>query len=730
MNSRTHNRRHRPRRPHALQRARVPEPSSDRSADPDRSVESGAAALRAERGRKRTPGPPPDMGRRVGALFAAGGEPAWAAGESPDAAELGAASVGESSGAGASGGGSPEPAGSSSVLGAAEGDEAAGAREGLRGGGRDGLRGSFGDASGGSGGRGASGVVEPFGASGASADAVVSGVVEAGAGPAGAVPRGGVGSSSASGGEAVSSSVRGEGRTKRAVSDGAVRARDLPPQATDSLLDGLAGLRGVRCLRRRVSSAVGELTPVPPAGLASAEVGRLAVHATRAGGIEGPEVAVSDGARAELSGEPGMSKGAGRGPGKTVGSWHAVAGVTSPSRRIPAGLDADGHGRAEHRPLGDESPAGQEGPQSHPEEDDEEPWLPPEQRRREAVAAARAAVRRSKARNAAARGARQAEEATPRGGAKGAQVGPGARRGVFRETPGAAEVRSNPAANRGSSRAGGGAGESGPGRKEPGDSHPSGGVSRLPAESEAAQTATLPAPAGLRRLSLWLRVRCGMEVKTVVAVAVVLLVAVGFAVHHFWSGRPQPVAAPSRMPEESGDGASSASPGSAPATGTVGGGPKGGPSAAGGEVTVDVAGDVRKPGLRTLPTGSRVEDALKAAGGLTPGAETEGLNRARPLVDGEQIVAGGPPQAQPGAEPSGAASGPGAAPDGAPGAPISLGSATAEQLETLPGVGPALAQRILDYREQQGGFASVEQLQEVSGIGERRFADIQPKVVP
>ncbi|WP_237720312.1 ComEA family DNA-binding protein [Streptomyces xiaopingdaonensis] len=397
---------------------------------------------------------------------------------------------------------------------------------------------------------------------------------------------------------------------------------------------------------------------------------------------------------------------------------------------MPIEIDADGHGRDEHRPLDGESPVGEEEPQSHPEEEGGERWLSPEQRRHEAVAAARAAVRRSKARNAAAEGARQAEEAAHRGGAGRAHVGPGARRNVSREVSAAAEVRSNPAAQRGSPHGGGSPGEGGSGRKEPGNSRPPGGVPRLLAESEAAQTVTLPAPAGLRRLSLWLRVRCGMEVKTVVAVAVVLLVAVGFAVHHFWSGRPQPVAAPSRMPEEPGDGTPSASPGSAPTTGAVGG-PKGGSSsAAGGEVTVDVAGDVKKPGLRTLPTGSRVEDALKAAGGLTPGAETEGLNRARPLVDGEQIVAGGPPQAQPGAEPSGAASGHGAAPGGAPGAPISLGSATAEQLETLPGIGPALAQRILDYREQQGGFASVEQLQEVSGIGERRFADIQPKVVP
>src|SRR5690606_35086959 len=115
----------------------------------------------------------------------------------------------------------------------------------------------------------------------------------------------------------------------------------------------------------------------------------------------------------------------------------------------------------------------------------------------------------------------------------------------------------------------------------------------------------------------------------------------------------------------------------------------------------------------------------KAAGGVKPGTDLKGLNRARRLVDGEQIVAGAAPAAQGGA----AASGGGPAPGGSgEGGVVSLSSATAEQLETLPGVGPVLAQHILDYRKEHGGFTSVAELKEVNGIGERRFADIEPKV--
>ncbi|UNZ19371.1 ComEA family DNA-binding protein [Streptomyces sp. 891-h] len=233
------------------------------------------------------------------------------------------------------------------------------------------------------------------------------------------------------------------------------------------------------------------------------------------------------------------------------------------------------------------------------------------------------------------------------------------------------------------------------------------------------------------RLPVWLRVRCGMEPKTLVALCLVLLVAVGFAVHHFWTGRPQEVAVPS-APSAPEDGASAPpTENGASATPAAGGAAPGATGAASGKrLVVDVSGKVRNPGVRRLPAGSRVEDALEAAGGVREGADTKGLNRARLLVDGEQIVVGAPrgSQAAAGTGP-GPAQGP-AGGAGASGAPISLNSATKEQLETLPGVGPVLAQHIIDYRTEHGGFRSIDQLQDVNGIGEKRFADIKPQVTP
>ncbi|MQA82492.1 MAG: ComEA family DNA-binding protein [Streptosporangiales bacterium] len=139
-----------------------------------------------------------------------------------------------------------------------------------------------------------------------------------------------------------------------------------------------------------------------------------------------------------------------------------------------------------------------------------------------------------------------------------------------------------------------------------------------------------------------------------------------------------------------------------------------------GEIVVDVAGKVRRPGIVTLPAGSRVHEAIRAAGGLRPGATTAGLNLARRLVDGEQVVVGRPP-APTGQAPSGGAT-------GGQDAMVDLNTATLEQLDGLPGVGPVLAQRILDYRTEHGGFRNVAQLKNVSGIGPSRFADLEPKV--
>ncbi len=236
------------------------------------------------------------------------------------------------------------------------------------------------------------------------------------------------------------------------------------------------------------------------------------------------------------------------------------------------------------------------------------------------------------------------------------------------------------------------------------------------------------------RLPLWLQSRCGLERRSVAALTVVLVVAAVLAAQHFWTGRTQPVRAPeivrAAVPygEGGGGGARAASRATAAVRAPAGatGSGAGSGSGAGAEIVVDVSGRVREPGIHRLPAGSRVTDALEAAGGVRPGADTEGLNRARFLVDGEQVVVGAPqPVAGPGAAGS-AGTGGGAA--AAPTAPVALNTATLDQLDTLPGVGPVLAQHIIDYRTRHGGFRSVDELREVNGIGDRRFADLQNRV--
>ncbi len=137
-------------------------------------------------------------------------------------------------------------------------------------------------------------------------------------------------------------------------------------------------------------------------------------------------------------------------------------------------------------------------------------------------------------------------------------------------------------------------------------------------------------------------------------------------------------------------------------------------------VTVDVAGKVRRPGVRTLPAGSRVVDAVRRAGGARRGVDLGSLNLARVLVDGEQIFVGGPVPA------GGIAAGTSTRAPDPPGALVNLNTATAEQLETLPGVGPVTAQKILDWRTAHGAFAAVDELLEVDGIGEKTLAEISP----
>lgn len=139
------------------------------------------------------------------------------------------------------------------------------------------------------------------------------------------------------------------------------------------------------------------------------------------------------------------------------------------------------------------------------------------------------------------------------------------------------------------------------------------------------------------------------------------------------------------------------------------------PTAAAAVVVVDVAGKVRRPGVLTLPSGSRVVDALHRAGGALPGVPTSGLNLARRLVDGEQLVVGLDSVA-PAAGPAGAAPG-----SSRPGGLINLNTATVSDLEELDGVGPVLAQRIVEWRDANGGFTAVDQLREITGIGDRKY---------
>jgi competence protein ComEA len=141
-----------------------------------------------------------------------------------------------------------------------------------------------------------------------------------------------------------------------------------------------------------------------------------------------------------------------------------------------------------------------------------------------------------------------------------------------------------------------------------------------------------------------------------------------------------------------------------------------------GSVVVDVAGKVRRPGVATLPAGSRVVDAIRRAGGARPGVDLSSLNLARVLVDGEQILVG--VAAAPGVAAS-ASSRPGTS---TAGGLVNLNTAGLDDLETLPGVGPVTAQKILDWRTSHGAFTAVDELLEVDGIGEKTLAELAPHV--
>ena len=141
----------------------------------------------------------------------------------------------------------------------------------------------------------------------------------------------------------------------------------------------------------------------------------------------------------------------------------------------------------------------------------------------------------------------------------------------------------------------------------------------------------------------------------------------------------------------------------------------------GAAVVVHVVGAVRRPGVYRLPAWARLAAALRRAGGATSGADLQGVNLAAKVSDGQQVIV---PARVAGA--SGTAVAAGAA--AAPGQPVSLNSATVDQLDELDGVGPVTAQKILDYRKEHGGFGSVDDLKQVSGIGPKRFETLKEKV--
>jgi competence protein ComEA len=245
------------------------------------------------------------------------------------------------------------------------------------------------------------------------------------------------------------------------------------------------------------------------------------------------------------------------------------------------------------------------------------------------------------------------------------------------------------------------------------------------------------------RMPLWLRTaRMAPGPRAVAGLLVFAVLGLALAVVYVWTARPDEQPAPplrrtlpataTALP------APPVAPAGPPATGVAG--PAANTATSG--VVVDVVGAVRRPGVVELPSGSRVADAVEAAGGPSARAKLASVNMARLLVDGEQVVvlrkgqhppASGLPAAgtagsttasgSAGAAGSGGAAGPG----GAFG-PVDLDTATLGQLDALPGIGPVLAQRILDWRTQHGRFGSVDELTEVSGIGEATFADLRSLV--
>ena len=262
--------------------------------------------------------------------------------------------------------------------------------------------------------------------------------------------------------------------------------------------------------------------------------------------------------------------------------------------------------------------------------------------------------------------------------------------------------------------------------------------------SEDDQNSLLPRwlPDASQREGWLARVRADPGRAGAIAAAIVAILAVLVTVFTLLRDRPPPVMSAKLPPVERVSGTSGPSPKSSAAPGAAQ------PGGSDRPVVVSVVGLVHTPGLVTLAPGARIADALQAAGGAMDGADTIGLNMARPVGDGEQIVVGlaplpGLPKALGSSVASGSAPGP--APGSTPGKPtggpkagpttvpkrgpvLDLNTATVEQLDALPGVGPVTAAAILAWRQANGKFTSVDQLADVDGIGPSRLDKLRALV--
>lgn len=237
----------------------------------------------------------------------------------------------------------------------------------------------------------------------------------------------------------------------------------------------------------------------------------------------------------------------------------------------------------------------------------------------------------------------------------------------------------------------------------------------------------------------WRRARVDPGRPGALALVLALLAAALLAGWGVWTQRPQaqPIGGLPSVSVRT-EPAVAGTPASAPATDGAPAGPgvaqpsaDTAPAAPATTLVVSVSGKVRRPGLVHLPAGSRVADAVAAAGGPLPGADLGTVNLARRVGDGEQVAIGVPAAPDAAPAPTAAAAGggePGRTGGVAPPGRLDLNMATAGQLDGLPGVGPVTAARIVDWRTRNGRFARVEQLREIEGIGERRFAQLRELV--